>query len=69
MLKRHLWSVVAGLCLIVSAVFLWRSRMDAAFVMVTFGVLAWFLNLRNQFQRTQSGTGNTSPAEDENSED
>ena len=69
MIMKRLWSMVAVLCLVVSALFLWRSRLDAAFVMASLGVVAWFLNLRNQFQRTQSGTGNTSPAEDENSED
>lgn len=69
MLKRHLWSVVAGLCLIVSAVFLWRSRMDAAFVMATLGVVAWFLNLRNQFQKAHIETNNTPHVESESSED
>jgi hypothetical protein len=44
------WSLVAGACLIIAAVFLLMSRMDAAFVAATLGVVAWFWNERNRLR-------------------
>jgi hypothetical protein len=44
------WSVVAGVCLIFAAAFLLAGRMDAAFVVATLGVVAWFWNERNRLR-------------------
>jgi hypothetical protein len=41
------WSVLAGVCVLVAAVCLLAGRMDAAFVVATLGVVAWFLDQRN----------------------
>jgi hypothetical protein len=44
------WGVVAGLCLLVAATLLLFGRMDAAFVVATIGVIAWFWNERNRLR-------------------
>lgn len=51
------WLIVATLCLIAAAIFLWRARVDevylnAAFVAAALGVVAWFLRLRSQLRKT-----------------
>jgi hypothetical protein len=47
---KRLWSVVAGLCLLITIVLAWRNRLDATFVVATLGVVAWFLDLRNRLR-------------------
>ena len=44
------WSIVAGMCLVVAAALLLFGRMDAAFVVATLGVVAWFWNERNRLR-------------------
>lgn len=44
------WSIVAGLCLLAAATLLLLGRMDAAFVVATIGVVAWFWNERNRLR-------------------
>jgi len=44
------WSIVAGACLLVAGACLFVSRMDAAFVAGTLGVVAWFWNERNRLR-------------------
>lgn len=63
------WSVIAGLCLLAAAVFLWRTHIDAAFVAATLGVLAWFLNLRNQLYRAHLAARDPIHAEGEDDKD
>jgi hypothetical protein len=46
------WTIIAGACLIVAAVFLLRDNMTAAFVAATLGVVAWFLRLRVQLRKS-----------------
>jgi hypothetical protein len=46
------WIFAAGVCLISAAIFLVRDNMNAAFVAATLGLVAWFLNVRNQLKRT-----------------
>lgn len=47
---RGAWSVVAGL-LLASALVLWKSfGIDAAFAAAALGVVAWFLNVREQIK-------------------
>ncbi len=38
--------ILAGLLVIVAAVFLWRENISAAFVVGTLGAVAWFLSYR-----------------------
>lgn len=42
------WSILAGVCLLAAGACLLMSRMEAAFVAGTLGVLAWFWNERNR---------------------
>jgi hypothetical protein len=63
------WFIVASLCLIAAALFLWRAGVDeaylsAAFVAATLGVVAWFLRVRTQIRKTLPAIEH-SPADDE----
>ncbi len=54
---ERVWLIVATLCLITAALFLWRAQvneayMNAAFVAAALGVVAWFLRLRTQLRKT-----------------
>lgn len=49
-LFRQRWSIIAGACLFVAAFVLLSGRMDAAFVVATLGVVAWFWNERNRLR-------------------
>ena len=40
------WMIIAGVCVAVTAMLLWLRHGDAAFVVATFGVVAWFMNYR-----------------------
>lgn len=42
--------IVAGLCILAAAFFLWRQDLNKAFVIATLGMLAWFLNYRAQMK-------------------
>lgn len=66
---ERLWLIVATLCLIVAACFLWRAQVDevygrAAFVAATLGVVAWFLRLRTQLRKTIPPTIETHAEDD-----
>jgi len=63
------WTVVAGMCLIVAAALLLFGRMDAAFVVATLGVLAWFWNERNRLRPHGIETDERFRDEDEGFED
>jgi hypothetical protein len=49
-LSRQRWSIVACVCLLVAVLLLIMLRMDAAFVVATLGVVAWFWNERNRLR-------------------
>ncbi len=56
-LAERRWSIVAGVCLVAAAA-LWRFvGVDAAFVVATFGVLAWFWDQRNRIERRSIESG------------
>ena len=44
------WLIVAGVCILVAAYFLWRRDFDTAFVVAALGAVAWFLNYRAQLK-------------------
>ena len=44
------WMIVSGLCIAAAAFFLLRGNLDAAFVIATLGLVAWFLNYRLQMK-------------------
>jgi hypothetical protein len=43
---KRVWIIIAGLCLLVAATFLWWRRTDIAFVAATLGALSWLMNYR-----------------------
>ncbi|HEY0098668.1 MAG TPA: hypothetical protein VGB76_06905 [Pyrinomonadaceae bacterium] len=47
-LSRQRWSIAAGVCLFIALLLLLSWRIDAAFVVATLGVVAWFWNERNR---------------------
>ena len=47
---KLLWLIVAGVCIVVAAYFLWRRDFDTAFVIAALGAVAWFLNYRGQLK-------------------
>lgn len=65
-LSRQRWSVAAGVCLLIAAVALLLGRMDAAFVVATLGVVAWFWNERNRL--SPQGIENRERFQDEDEE-
>ena len=44
------WLIVAVVCILVAAYFLWRRDFDTAFVIAALGAVAWFLNYRAQLK-------------------
>jgi hypothetical protein len=63
------WSIVAAVCLFISATFLFMARMDAAFVAGTLGIVAWFWNERNRLRPRGIEAEEKFRDEDEESED
>jgi len=63
LLHERRWSIVAGLCLLAVAIMMWRRQLDAAFVLATLGVLAWFLDIRNRLRlpHIESAAGRYEP--------
>ncbi|HEX8138468.1 MAG TPA: hypothetical protein VF544_12825 [Pyrinomonadaceae bacterium] len=49
---ERVWIIVAGLGVLVAAVFLWRGNIHVTFVAATLGVVAWFLSLRDRLQKS-----------------
>jgi hypothetical protein len=49
---KKFWRGVSLLCICGAALSLWRQDYDAAFVIGTIGVLAWFLNYRARMKET-----------------
>jgi hypothetical protein len=65
--------IVAGVCIVVAALFLVRRDLNTAFVIAALGLVAWFLNYRAQMKEIiaaadqESGNGNEADScEDEN---
>ena len=53
-MTERVWIILAGLLVIVAAVFLWRNNLPAVFVTAALGAVAWFLSYRSQLR---AGTG------------
>jgi len=51
---RLFWTTITGICIVAALVLLARQRLDAAFVVGTLGVVAWFLSYRVQMKRIVS---------------
>lgn len=50
-MSERIWTIIAGLALIVAAAFLLLDNTTAAFVAATLGVVAWFLGLRDRLRK------------------
>lgn len=63
------WSVVAGVCLVLAAALWLLVGVEAAFVVATLGVVAWFWDQRNRIERHGIENGWLPGAADERGED
>jgi hypothetical protein len=63
-MAERIWTIAAGLCLLVAAVFLWRNNLSAAFVSATLGVVAWFLSYRAQVRARMATETEPDPIEE-----
>lgn len=50
-LKSGMWMAASIVCLVLAAACWFANRTDALFVFAALGALAWFLNLRQDFQQ------------------
>lgn len=41
---------LAGACIVIAAIFMWRRDFNTAFVIAVVGAVAWFLNYRIQMK-------------------
>lgn len=57
--------IVAGVCIVVAAVFLLRRDLNTAFVIAALGLVAWFLNYRAQMKAVISAAHQESSNIDE----
>lgn len=67
-MAERVWTIAAGLLLLVAAVFLWRNNKSGAFVSATLGVVAWFLSYRAQLRRKAATETEPEPIEDADEE-
>jgi len=63
---RLFWITITGICIAAALVLLARQRLDAAFVMGTVGVVAWFLSYRVQMKRIIEASEQQTGVEDSN---
>ncbi len=69
---ENIWNMVAVVCLMAAvAVWWWRGQADAAFVLATLGVVAWFVSFRQSLVNSAhtSNTDDTSNVENKNYRD
>lgn len=57
-MMERTWTIIAGACLIVAAVFLFRDNINVAFVAATLGAVAWFLGLRDRLRKNITAGSN-----------
>ena len=68
MLERA-FIILAGLLVIVAAVFLWRENISAAFVTGTLGAVAWFLSYRFHLRASFSVTDDEDESIDDDNDE
>lgn len=61
---KTLWMILAGVGVVIAAVFVFRGDYDKAFVAAAAGAVCWFLNYRQQLRATLPNED-----EDENQDD
>ena len=55
---KQLWLAIAGVCILIAAVFIWWRDFSTAFIVAVIGVVAWFLNYRSQIKSLHAGPEN-----------
>jgi uncharacterized membrane protein YdjX (TVP38/TMEM64 family) len=50
-MTERVWIILAGMLLVLAAVFLWWNNLSAAFVTAALGACAWFLSYRTQLRK------------------
>ena len=69
MLTERIWTIVSVLCLVAAAIlFFWRESVDAAFVVATLGVVAWFIGYRQKIKQESGAQDATKTDEDDSQE-
>ena len=56
---------IAGVCIILAAALMWKRDFNAAFIVAVIGVVAWFLNYRNQIRSLTKALDTEKEVEDE----
>jgi len=64
-MAERVWILLAGILVIVAAIFLWRNNFSAAFVSAALGGCAWFLSYRSQLRSRDSATKDNSISNDD----
>ena len=67
-MAERVWILLAGILVIVAAIFLWRNNFSAAFVSAALGAVAWFLSYRSKL-RAQVTASERDSGEQEASEE
>jgi hypothetical protein len=62
---KYFWIGLAFSCIAAAAISLWQQQYDAAFVIGTIGVVAWFLNYRARLRKTVRESKNNRVGEEE----
>ncbi len=66
---RLFWLTIAGISIVAALVLMVRHQLDAAFVVGTLGVVAWFLSYRVQMKRIIAANDNQQTGVDDSNED
>lgn len=70
---ERIWIIVSGCLALTAGVLLWFQRFDGAFVCGALGILAWFINMRQQLRKNspvmENGLGHESDRQDVQDED
>jgi hypothetical protein len=48
---KHLWLIAVAICAIIAGYFLFSKNYDIAFVFGVLGIVAWFINIRQQVKQ------------------
>ena len=61
---KHFWLSVSAVCVVAAGIALWQRHVNAAFVIATVGVLAWFLRYRSEIRSELKKSENEAPIND-----
>jgi len=59
---KHFWLSISAVCVVAAGIALWREDVNAAFVIATVGVLAWFLRYRSEIRSELKKSENEAPS-------